>query len=1516
MGIATVKRLRIGEFVLLVLFSTATLASYEITDLGFAGVEDSNISKINLAPHAYDVNNSGEVAGRYGNGFLWRGAHLTGIIDNEWNESIASATNKSGQLALNGPPLGESSGMTPYVWDKQTGLSEPVVLPGSGNAFVRDINDNKILVGNYQESSSYPWLPYIWYPNGQALNLEGLGGKNGVATAINNAETMQVVGTAQAEDGRYHAFLWTDGSGDDAGIQPLKGPDERGSVATALNDDGHVVGWVGAAPSHVFNSKHYSLIFQNKILFPGYYKGYRSSYTSRAVLWSNNGWKFLGKLVTDDRANSAAYDINNSGQVVGFFETDDGDYHAFLYTDKDGMVDLNTLLPNGSGWELQLAHAISDNGQIVGWGVLNGQRRAFLLTPAGLSNPIDISINHSYRPLSPRLGEVFTVTTTISNEGSETLTVHLQQIIAPELMLESISGYCTQNDNTLSCDLGDMADSDSITIEHVAKSNNSGRFLLKSTATGTALNLVKDIAVTTTMIPITRQDSDTSTTYEIKQLNGLAFAHDEGPRINKWGDVVFSSKEYVYSGGEGKVIGNWNHTHSDLNDSGDIVGYIGFDEKKAHLYREGEWLFFKALLESSGQSEAKAVNNHGLVVGFDPINRQAFSVMRDSDPTPLGDLGNDVSEGYDVNDLGWIVGYSPLGTGADHAFLYRNDLDDPFMEDLGTLGGNISYAYAINNKNIIVGASHTDDGRLRAARFEFVNGVGQWTALGELENELESRAYGINELNVAVGSAKLTDESSKAVHYKGKQAEDLNSYLPRNSSWQLSSASGINDKGEIVGIGTLGGDSWRRAFLMSPLVSPPLFSERQTLNVSNNDSTRYVGSVVAIDGNTLAIGSPLDAQHGENAGAVFIYEHKDGAWTFRRKLLAKDGKTGDTFGRAVALSSEQLVVGSSGKSYVFEGSGSVWQPVENTASLTLDISGVFHDGQTFKGGSGRVSIYDNVGEVLEHRQTIEGWGRSGGLERGRFGDSLALYDDLLVVGAPTTKKTNGIEESGVVYVYRKRDDGKWVQYARLLSSGRTDSRKPGGYWLSAEEGEQFGSSVDIHWDLIVVGAPNGNEGEHGTGAVYVFQRQGNHWFEEIKLTTPNPLVNQKFGASVAIDGNKIVAGAPNRPDGTVYTYTLQNSPDSADLGVTMVASHEAVGVTETLAYSVSVNNFSDIDATGVKVSLALPEVLKFNSSSDDRCAWEAGFVSCDLKNIPAQSTHEITVNTEAIEQGTASAQVTVNAYQTDPQPENNMVSINTQIEPEPFPRITFKSINNDDEITLTRYDALDIEFEIENWNFGEDGEAYWLLNNNEQETLHSAGVVNIGALKEDEYIFTIKLVDSDNRVFEGSVRFEIKEAPWPSAEITVPVDGGQFSAQSTIQIRYSLDYAGVAQNESDFILIVNGVTRGPLVEDERSLILHDLKPDKHHTVEIQYKNSKQPDAKVRFYVYDERDLAAGSDEQSQVGVNTASAGGGFSITLIALLLMRYFVILSAITVKSKLLHRSVDKLIFLLQGTR
>jgi probable HAF family extracellular repeat protein len=94
-----------------------------------------------------------------------------------------------------------------------------------------------------------------------------------------------------------------------------------------------------------------------------------STSTSYAFLYDSTGMRNLGTL---GGANTSAYAINDIGQVVGYSKTSDGVQHAFMY-DSTGMQDLGTL--GGTSW----GSDINTRGQVVGESYLSGNvtRRGF-----------------------------------------------------------------------------------------------------------------------------------------------------------------------------------------------------------------------------------------------------------------------------------------------------------------------------------------------------------------------------------------------------------------------------------------------------------------------------------------------------------------------------------------------------------------------------------------------------------------------------------------------------------------------------------------------------------------------------------------------------------------------------------------------------------------------------------------------------------------------------------------------------------------------------------------------------------------------------------------------------------------------------------------------------------------------------------------------------------------------------------------------------------------------------------
>src|SRR6266852_1906729 len=99
---------------------------------------------------------------------------------------------------------------------------------------------------------------------------------------------------------------------------------------------------------------------------------------SYAVLWENDAARTVENLgVLPGMTGSTAFAANDLGQVVGW-----SGFTAFVWSRGKGMQDLNKLIPAGSGWQLTVASAINNRGQITGQGNINGQSHAFLLTPA------------------------------------------------------------------------------------------------------------------------------------------------------------------------------------------------------------------------------------------------------------------------------------------------------------------------------------------------------------------------------------------------------------------------------------------------------------------------------------------------------------------------------------------------------------------------------------------------------------------------------------------------------------------------------------------------------------------------------------------------------------------------------------------------------------------------------------------------------------------------------------------------------------------------------------------------------------------------------------------------------------------------------------------------------------------------------------------------------------------------------------------------------------------------------
>ena len=170
--------------------------------------------------------------------------------------------------------------------------------------------------------------PFLW-DHGKMTDLGTLCGTFGGAQCTTHHR--EVIGMSDlAGDATFHAFLWRDGTMTDLGT--LGGPD---SEAIWINEQGVIAGSADLPTPNLHD----------------------------AVRWKNGQILDLGTV--DGDACSRGRGINAKGQIVGGSTDCHSLLHAFLWEEGGPMLDLNALIPPGSGLQLTNAIDINDRGEII-----------------------------------------------------------------------------------------------------------------------------------------------------------------------------------------------------------------------------------------------------------------------------------------------------------------------------------------------------------------------------------------------------------------------------------------------------------------------------------------------------------------------------------------------------------------------------------------------------------------------------------------------------------------------------------------------------------------------------------------------------------------------------------------------------------------------------------------------------------------------------------------------------------------------------------------------------------------------------------------------------------------------------------------------------------------------------------------------------------------------------------------------------------------------------------------------
>ncbi len=306
--------------------------------------------------------------------------------------------------------------------------------------------------------------------------------------------------------------------------------------------------------------------------------------------------------------------------------------------------------------------------------------------------------------------------------------------------------------------------------------------------------------------------------YTIINLGSLGGTASVPVEVNNHGEVIgysftannAAAHAFVFSHGRMTDLGTLGGTISGatgINDRGTVVGLSnvapGNSQVDAFVERGGKLTDLGPLNPAFAEGGMISINSGGAISGLSAGGYDAL-IHRHGINIDLGSLAGLGSIAQDINDSGQVVGLSttalnPAANGSSqptatfHAFLYSHGT----MRDLGTLGGTDSTANSINDRGAVVGFSYTAN---NAATHAFVYRNGTMTDLGTLGGR-DSVAAAINDKGAVVGtSLTSTSVSHGFIDLHGRMA-DLNSEIPAQSGFVITTADDINDRGQIVAQG-------------------------------------------------------------------------------------------------------------------------------------------------------------------------------------------------------------------------------------------------------------------------------------------------------------------------------------------------------------------------------------------------------------------------------------------------------------------------------------------------------------------------------------------------------------------------------------------------------------------------------------------------------------------------------------------------------------------------------------------
>ena len=406
-----------------------------------------------------------------------------------------------------------------------------------------------------------------------------------------------------------------------------------------------------------------------------------------------------------------------------------------------------------------------------------------------------------------------------------------------------------------------------------------------------------------------------------------------------------------------------------------------------------------------------------------------------------------------------------------------------------------------------------------------------------------------------------------------------------------------------------------------------VWSQYQKITPSDREEADEFGYSVSISGDNIIIGAPFEDEDANRdnplnvAGSAYIFRDSAGIWVEQQKIVSADRAEEDQFGISVCISGDYAIVGAyvededanggntlslSGSAYIYKQTAGTWSQQNKIVATDRNDNDQFARSVSISGNYAMAGSYlededmngantlSDPGSAYIFKQAADTWGQQQKIvaetkisipDRAaddQFGRSLAINGDYAVVGARyEDENANGLDslaDAGSAYIF-KNTEGVWNQHQKLVPADRG-------------AGDNFGHSVSISGDYIILGAPFEDENANGldsfadAGSAYIFRDSAGIWVEQQKIVPTDRAAGDQFGYSVAISGDYVIVGARfqdedaaggNTLDSAGSAYTFMRSGTTWIQQDILVASDRAAY--DEFGYSVSISgNYAIVGA--------------------------------------------------------------------------------------------------------------------------------------------------------------------------------------------------------------------------------------------------------------------------------------------------------------------------------------------------